>query len=744
VADFGNSCIRKVTGAGVVTTLAGSAAQSGSNDVTGSAARFNYPYGIAIDGPGNVYVADTDNSTVRKVTINGVVTTLAGSAGQIGSVDGTNNTARFSSPSGLAVDSAGDLYVADSGNDVIREITVNGIVTTLAGSAGQAGSVDGTNGTARFNYPTGVAVDKAENLFVADCGNNTIREVSRCGVVTTLAGSAGQSGSANGTNDTARFSQPTGVAVDSADNLYVADYGNRTIREVSSNGVVTTLAGSPGQSGSVDGTNSTARFASPFGLAVDGAGNVYVADSFNSNIRMIAAGGVVTTVAGSAEQYGSADGEGSAARFFAPADVAAGNGGNLAVADTGNSTIRRLTVGGLVTTLAGSADQSGSADDTGSAARYFGPYGVAVDGPGNVYVADTGNSTIRKVTSDGGVATLAGSAGQTGSADGTNSLALFNHPSGVAVDGAGSVYVADTYNSTIRIISTNGVVTTLAGTPGQFGRSDGMNGAAMFNYPSGVAVDFAGNLYVADSGNDTIRKVTSDGSVTTLAGSAGQLGSADGTGSAARFNFPNGVAVDSTGNVYVADSGNNLIRKVTSDGVVTTLAGSADQAGSADGTNSAALFDFPRGIASDSAGNLYVADSGNFTIRKLTSDGMVTTIGGRAGVMGGADGVGSAANFAGPNGVAVDESGFIYVADAGNNCIRKGAPMPVLNVTLSRIGVVVFWPAYFAGFVLQESPEIGNASGWSTVSNNITDEGTNKSFTVSSPTGIQYFRLTAN
>jgi streptogramin lyase len=268
-----------------------------------------------------------------------------------------------------------------------------------------------------------------------------------------------------------------------------------------------------------------------------------------------------------------------------------------------------------VTTLAG--ESLGSADGTGSAAQFNNPFGVAVDSSGNVYVADKGNYTIRRVTPDGVVTTLAGLAGNSGSVDGANSAARFRSPSGVAVDGAGNIYVADSSDSTIRQVTPAGVVTTLAGLAGRDGNTDGTGGEARFNGPTGVAVDSAGNVYVADYYNYSIRKVTSGGMVSTLAGLAGSIGSADGTGSMARFNRPTGVAVDSGGNVYVADTLNQTIRRVTPGGMVTTLAGrGAGIAGSADGTGSAAGFDSPTGVAVDSAGNVYVADFHNYTIRK--------------------------------------------------------------------------------------------------------------------------------
>jgi sugar lactone lactonase YvrE len=644
-----------------------------SADGTGSAARFYLPNGVAVDGVGNTYVADTFNHTIRKITPAGVATTLAGLAGTSGSADGTGSAARFSSPFGVAVDSAGNVYVADYANCTIRKITSAGVVTTFAGLAGQFGSVDGTGSAARFNLPQGVAVDSVGNVYVSDSYNYTIRKITPAAVVTTLAGQAGSSGSADGFGEGARFNHPVGITVDSAGNLYVADTFNHTIRKVTAVGTVTTLAGLAGSSGSADGIGSSARFYFPYGVTVDSAGNLYVADSNNYTIRKITPATAVTTLAGLAGSFGSVDGTGSAARFHSPDGVAVDSAGNVYVADSANSTIRKITPAAVVTTLAGLASP-GNEDGTGSAARFYFPIGVAVDSAGNLYVADTFNHTIRKITPVGVVTTLAGLAGSSGSADGTGSTARFASPYGVAVDSAGNVYVADTGNFTIRKITPAGVVTTLAGLAGSSGSVDGTGSAARFKLPCSVAVDSVGNVYVADTTNHTIRAITPAGVVTTLAGLAGSSGSANGTGSAARFNRPYGVAVDNGGNVYVADTYNYTIRKITSAAVVTTLAGSAGSFGNADGAGSAARFYFPQDVALDSVGNVYVTDTYNHTIRKITSAGASTTFAGLTGFPGSADGTASAARFYFPQGVAGDSTGNVYVTDTYNNSIRIGSP----------------------------------------------------------------------
>ena len=645
-------------GAYTFSTLAGMpGAVVNSADGTGSAAQFDAPRGIAVDRAGNAYVADANNSTIRKITREGVVTTLAGVPGERGRTDGEGAGARFSEPFGLATDAAGNLYVADNLNNAIRRITADGVVTTLAG-AGVAGSADGTGAAARFHEPRAVAVDADGTVYVADYENHTIRKITSAGGVTTLAGSPDVQGNADGSGTAARFRGPMGVAVDATGTVYVADTGNRSIRKITSAGVVTTL----GLSGSPLGE--------PRGIAVDGAGTIYVGDSRTHTVRAITPTGTVSTLAGQSSRPGVSDGTGTAASFHYPSAVAVDTSGAVYVADTENDTVRIVARGGAVTTLAGLPGRTNSIDGAGADARFEDPFGAAVDLNGNVYVADSGAHTIRKVSPDGVVTTLAGSAGSFGSTNGLGAAARFYSPYGVAVDSAGIVYVADSGNKTIRRISPEGLVTTLAGTALEAGGTDGTGAAARFDEPYGIAVDGAGNVYVADSAQNAIRKITPAGVVTTLAGSAGSIGSADGTGAAARFAVPYGVAVDLAGTVYVVDHGNHTVRRVTAAGVVTTLAGTPGSMGSADGTGAAARFKFPGFPAADAVGNVFVIDTDNQAVRRITAAGVVTTIGG--GAVGSTDGVGTAARFFDPKGIAADRDGRLYIVDRRNHTIRLG------------------------------------------------------------------------
>lgn len=655
--------------------LAGIPPRPGYTDAVGSDARFNFPGYTVVDSSGNVYVTDTYNHVIRRITPAGVVSTFAGRAGESGSADGAATAARFNRPYGITFDSAGNLHVADYGNNIIRRITPAGVVSTIAGSPGVAGSADGTGSSARFDGPQGIAVDAGGNVYVADRGNAIIRKISTAGVVSTIAGLAGFRGSTNATGTNARFSLPAGLAIDSAENLYVTDSGNATIRKITSAGVVTTLAGSPNLFGSTNGTGSAARFSNPQGVTLDRDGNLYVADSGNNNVRKITPAGVVTAFAGGTSTRGGIDGTGTGSRFYFPLGVSIDSGGNLYVADTNNHAVRKISSAGVVSTLAGPLGNTWFNDGNAATARFYLPRGIVADSRGTVFVIDETNATIRRVSPTGDVTTFAGSAtAPFGSTDGTGPAARFFQPRGLAIDGADNMYVADYFADTIRKITPAGVVTTIAGSAtAPSGSTDGPGATARFFGPGAIASDAGGTLYVTDTLNSTIRKIAPDGVVSTLAGTAGQLGTSDGTGAAARFLLPFGIAVDRSGNVYVADTFSYTIRKITPAGVVTTFAGRAGVSGTADGTGGDARFSLPWGLATDAAGNVFVTDSGSGLLRKITPAGVVTTIGGSSGVFTTANGTGTNAKFIEPSAIYVDAAGVLYVSDASMHAVIRGA-----------------------------------------------------------------------
>jgi sugar lactone lactonase YvrE len=628
---------------GQLTLLAGSVGGAGNCDGWGANARFSDPAGVAVDGLGNVYVADLFNHTIRKISPAGAVSTLAGMPGSRGSADGTGLLARFYAPQGVAVDANGIVYVADSGNNTIRRITPQGTVSTIAGSPGTQGSTNATGPAARFFNPRQLTLDRNGNLLVADTLDNTIRRVTPAGVVTTFAGTSGASGSGCAGS---LLSGPVGVAADAAGNVYVSNEDS-TICRIASSGSMSLFGNT---ASSTDGD-----FFEPRGIAADAAGNVYVADSFNEIVRRISPAGAVTTLAGSKVTRGSSDGTGAQARFRRPNAVAVDAAGNAYVADRENNTIRRISPSAQVTTFAGTASVPGTADGTGTAAQFNSPGGSVADAQGNLFVVDTRNQTIRRITPDGTVSTFVGSPGQSGSLDGTGTDAQFSfstdgEPNGITIDRrTGVLYVADTGNCTIRAVTPDRRVSTYLGQAGVCGSVDGAAATATFMSPRSVAFhsQAAGagtvdTLYIADSFNHTIRRSVSQ-IVTTIAGTAGLSGSADGVGAAARFDQPTGVAVDAAGDLYVADYGNATVRKITiATRSVETLAGLARSPGDADGIGSAARFLAPTALDVNAAGEVFVATAGlDFrgntaarTVRRISPAGVVTTVVGTAGGIG--------------------------------------------------------------------------------------------------------------
>lgn len=480
-----------------------------------------------------------------------VLGTLAGAGGS--AQDGAAMAATFNQPAAVALDGIGNVYVADTGNNVIRKIAPDGVVTTFAGN-GVANYANGVGASAAFNAPAGVAVDAAGNVYVADTGNYVIRKILPNGSVTTLAG-AGVSGYLDATGTTAKFYGPRSVAVDNVGNVYVGDrpsylvgaFAPELLRKVSPAGVVTTVSAQP--------RSGTAVTFSPRAIATGAGGSVYLPCSAGPlagicSISPTGEQGMVTTPG----------------NFINPSGLAVDAAGTGFMAN--GRAILRLMADGTLQTIAGGS--FGNADGNGASAKFSDPGGIAIDGAGNIFVADTGNDTVRKVTPAADVNTVAGRRTD-GFANGAAATATFAQPTAVAADAGGVLYIADTGNHAIRKLGPTGAVTTLAGS-GAAGYADGAGSAASFSAPTGVAVDGSGNVYVADSGNHVIRKVTPAGSVSTLAGS-GSAGYADGVGTAARFSRPAHIAVDGAGNVYVSDVGNVSIRKVTPAGVVSTIAG---------------------------------------------------------------------------------------------------------------------------------------------------------------------------
>ena len=526
--------------------------------------------------------ATSATATLSVTAQAGQIDVVAGLHGGPGNVDGTGGNAHFDKPSDVAVDSSGNLLIADFGNTTVRKMTPLGVVTTIAGAANEQGYVDATGTNARFTRLHSIAVDTSGNVFVAD--GESIRRIAVNGSVTTLAGQQLVAGYVDGAGATARFDIGNGeLAVAPNGDVYLGDCKNHVVRRITPGGAVSTHTGVPHQAGSTDGPIATATFNCPAAIGFDDQADMYVSDYGNNTIRKIAAG-QVSTLAGGFQSIG---------------DIAVSEDGIVSVADSRR--IRKVDQAGVVTTVAGICCGS-SYDGVGAAASFSTPNGITVDSANNLYVADTSAHVIRKIAPDYAVSTLPlrlGMDGYSGFLDGAAAIALFDRPVAITADASGTIYVNDDGNCAIRKIEPNNIVSTLVGEPQEGTGACSSN--PTFQALTGISTAADGNLYVATYVYSTVEQVSPSGQVTVLAGSHGNRGFTDGIGSAARFNHITGVGADANGNVYVADSHNNTIRKINiATRAVSTLAGNPQQPpGSADGVGSAARFNGPCGIEAD-------------------------------------------------------------------------------------------------------------------------------------------------
>ncbi|KYG67320.1 hypothetical protein AZI86_10000 [Bdellovibrio bacteriovorus] len=491
-----------------------------------------------------------------------------------GTADGTGTSASFTSLSEMTFDSANNIYVTDNGTRV-RKITPAGVVTTIAGST-TAGNAVGVGTAARFAGAKFIAFAAPNYLYVYDEAYTHIKRIdlASSNTVSHFAGPTTTPGFSivDGTGAAARFMVMMKMKVDPSGNLFVTNY--TVLRKITPGAVVTTVAGRIPTSNLAykDGTGTAAEFGLIQDFDFDTNGDIYVAD-FGA-IRKVTSAGVVTTFVGHPPNRGMLNANGTAAKFLDINSIAA-IGGNIYIADTMNNLIRRSNSSGVVTTFAGSGD-SGSDNGTGSAATFDGPYSMTFDNSGNLYVYDSVSYRMRKISPSAVVSTIAG--GAEGSADGTGAAAQFGSVGSMIADSAGNIYLTMTDYCVVRKITSAGVVSTIAGVASDCSPTNGTGTAAKFGNPKGLAIDSSGNLFISDSWDHTIKKMTLPGGVvTTFAGSSGAAGINDGTGASARFTEPGAMVIDpATNNLYVFDSGSGLLRKITPAGVVTTVLGTSN------------------------------------------------------------------------------------------------------------------------------------------------------------------------
>ncbi len=694
VADLMNHRIRKIDAVGNVTLFAGTGVAGFANGLAASA-QFNQPAGVCSDASGNIYVAEYGGHRIRKIDLGGNVTTHAGT-GVVGFNNGTSGVAQFNQPTGVCADAAGNIYVADFSNHCIRKIDLGGNVTTYAGTPTVTGAANGAALSSGFHFPHHLCIDGAGNIYIADRSNHLVRKINAAGTtVSSLAGN-GVAAHVDGPGTSASFDFPISVCVDAVGNVYVSDFNNNRIRRIDPSSNVTTYAGL-GTPGTTNGDAASAQFSFPHGVSLLN-GSLYVVDRGNERIRKIDPPTFTSftpmsaypmqkvTITGTnfsaytpsflQAQFGGITSPGSmrfvnATTIEAAVPYGAVNG-NVTLIGSPNSPLNQpgFTVNPIpqVTTIAGFG-AAGYADGAGALAQFNYILGMVRVG-NDLFLTEWVNNRIRRINLTTGLVTTFAGDGTNASLDGTGTSARFAQPVGICSDGT-HLYVSEQGGSSRirRIVIATGVVTTIAGNGNGF--ADGTGAGAQFDTPSQICYDAGtSSLYLSDRANHRIRRITLGGVVTTLAGN-GTPGALDGTGAGATFNLPGGICSDGT-NLFVSEQGSHRIRKIViGTGEVTTIAGST--LGSADGAGLSAQFNAPGGLVMDAAGNLYVADTDNGRVRRISkATGMVTTVTGN-GTLVTLDGIPSVAQIARPHGIWYDNaSDQIYLGEISSaNAVRK-------------------------------------------------------------------------
>jgi sugar lactone lactonase YvrE len=650
--------------------------------------------GIAVDKKGNVYIAMRDNNIISRIDLKGNMTIYVGTGSSGFSGDGGKATeARLNVPAGLAFDKSGNLYIADRNNNRIRKVDTSGTITTIAGTRTAGFSGDGGLATqAQLNLPSGVALDGKGNIFISDRSNNRIRVIDSKGKIRTYAGSGndGFSGD-NGPALKASIDRPFGIALDRKGNLYIADRRNNRVRKVNTQGIITTVAGDGGYFMMGDnGPAYRASIAGPTGVVVDDQGTLYIADRENNRIRAVDSQGMISTVVGTGQQDYNGDSEVARdTNLHLPFGVALNPDGKLLVVDRSHYRIRSIDLKrGSVKTIAGNGKKMFAGDGgpaTGASLSF--PHGIAVDKKGNVLISDKGNYRIRKISPDGIIHTIAGNGirGNIGddmpamkaSIYGATSLKLNSKDEMFILSPSGFV-------SLIRKIDEKGIMRKLLDTVAPKYLKSIANSKykgkvqtgelAIITTFSDIAFDQKDNMFISDRLNHQIRKVNSKGNISTIAGTGESAHYGDGgPANEAAFRDPSALTTDKEGNLYIGDSANNMVRKIDTKGIISTIAGNGKHEATGDGGPAlkAGIRNIDQ-LAVSPNGEVHIVGMNSNSVRKITKDGKIVTVAG-TGYQGyfGDGGPATKAMLKSPVAIAFDSKGNLYITDMGNNRIRK-------------------------------------------------------------------------
>lgn len=714
----------------VISTVIG----GGPSDMPATDANLSYPVKVAFDSAGNYYIAAASQNRVFKVNgSTGLLTVVAGNGlpGYSGdSVTGGAASAELNNPEGVAVDSAGNVYIADTYNQVIRKVDTTNTITTIVGNQAACGGA-----TAKLCYPQGLATDAGGNLYIADSSDCQVKKVVLATNTVSIAAGNGTCGYAgDGSLATAaELNSPSAVAIDSSNDIFIADTSNCVIREIvsSAGNKIRTVAGDNalGCTYNGDGISPTsATLYYPNGVAVNSSGStVTIADTYNYRIRQFTfgTGSAIQTVAGSGTPGFCGDGAAAnAACIYNAFGVALAGSGAFYIADDSNSRVRSFTVGGNINTVAGNGSTTIATPTNGvvpSGVTLYNPWGVYQDPSGNIFVGSQADEMVRELVQSAGVVNAFAGTGTAGFAGdgGLATAALMNNPAGIARDSSGNIYIADQYNCVVRMVNTAGVISVFAGIEGTY-PSCGYSGdggpatSAQLSYANSVYVDSKNNVFISDSNNQVVREVT-NGIITTIAGIPGQAGYGGdgGPATSAKLNYPSGIAKDGAGNLYIADQYNLRVREINAvTGVITTFAGNGGGGFSGDGIATQNSLYYPTGVWADVNGNVFIADQANERLRWVNAAGMMTTVAG-SGAAGytGDGGVAISSELYYPDTIWEDGSGNLLFSDEFNYRVRAinafaalnsssgslsfpllsvGATSPAQQVTISSVGPLTF------------------------------------------------------